>query len=54
LQIKPAVPEGFDRWLEANTYKQRQPGYRTVAVALPLGDITSDQLRDLADLPRLH
>ena len=52
LQIQPAVPEGYDRWLDANTYQQRQPGYRTVAIALPLGDITADQLRALADLAR--
>ncbi len=54
LQIQPAAPEGFERWLEANTYQQRQPGYRTVAIALPLGDITSDQLRVLADLARQY
>ncbi len=54
LQIQPAGPEGFGKWLESNTYEQRQAGYRTVAVALPLGDITSDQLRSLADLARQY
>lgn len=47
-------PEGFDAWRETNVYQQRQAGYVTVTVALPLGDITADQLRGLADLARKH
>ncbi|MEO7653832.1 MAG: nitrite/sulfite reductase, partial [Bryobacteraceae bacterium] len=35
-------------------YQQRQAGYSTVTVALPLGDITSDQLRVLADVARAY
>ena len=31
-----------------------QAGYATVTVALPLGDITSDQLRALADIARKY
>ncbi len=44
--------EGYARWLKTNTREQRQAGYVTVTVALPLGDITADQLRDLADIVR--
>ncbi|MGH7213339.1 MAG: nitrite/sulfite reductase, partial [Tepidisphaeraceae bacterium] len=43
-------PEGFDAWHQTNVYKQRQPGYAVATVTLPLGDITSDQLRALANL----
>ena len=42
----------FKKWLKFNTRPQRQPGYVTVTVALPLGDITANQLRSLADLVR--
>src|SRR5882724_2896649 len=52
LQIGAARPEGYDAWSKSNVYTQRQAGYATVTVALPLGDITSDQLRKLADLAR--
>jgi sulfite reductase (ferredoxin) len=40
------------RWAATNVYAQRQPGYSTVTVALPLGDIAADQLRALADIAR--
>jgi sulfite reductase (ferredoxin) len=54
LEIQPVRPEGFDEWLRTNVYHQRQAGYATVTVALPLGDITSDQLRKLADIVRKY
>lgn len=44
--------EAFDRWKKTNTRPQRQEGYVVVTVALPLGDITANQLRDLADIAR--
>jgi sulfite reductase beta subunit-like hemoprotein/uncharacterized protein (UPF0332 family) len=44
--------EGLERWLQTNTRPQKQPGYVTVTVALPLGDITANQLRALADIVR--
>jgi len=56
LQIKSASaadPE-FQTWYDTNVYGQRQAGYATVTVALPLGDITSDQLRALADIARKY
>ena len=43
---------GFKRWLATNTRPQKQPGYVVVTVALPLGDITANQLRSLADVVR--
>lgn len=42
----------FKKWLKFNTRPQRQPGYVTITVALPLGDITANQLRSLADIVR--
>ena len=47
-----SVPEGFERWRKTNTRAQKQAGYAVVTVALPLGDITADQLRALADIVR--
>ena len=43
-------PEGYDEWAVTNVYPQRQSGYATVTVKLPLGDASSDQMRALADL----
>ncbi|MGA2248328.1 MAG: nitrite/sulfite reductase [Verrucomicrobiota bacterium] len=40
----------LQEWLRANVRHQRQTGYVTCAVTLPLGDITADQLRALADI----
>ena len=42
----------LQQWLKSNTRPQRQAGYVTVIVALPLGDITANQLRSLADIVR--
>jgi len=44
--------EAFRRWVKTNTRAQKKPGYLTVTVALPLGDITANQLRSLADAVR--
>lgn len=44
--------ERYNRWIKTNLREQRQEGYVTATVALPLGDLTSDQLRDLADIVR--
>lgn len=43
-------PEGFDAWASTNVYEQRQPGYAVATVTLPLGDLTSAQMRSLADI----
>jgi sulfite reductase (ferredoxin) len=54
IEIQAARPEGFQEWHKTNVYRQRQPGYATVTIALPLGDITADQLRTVADLARKY
>ncbi len=49
-----ARPEGFEAWAATNVYQQRQQGYATVTIALPLGDLTSHQARELADITRKY
>ena len=48
------VPEGFREWHETNVYAQRQPGYSVVTINLPLGDLTSRQMFQLADIARKY
>jgi sulfite reductase (ferredoxin) len=43
-------PEGFDDWAATNVYRQRQSGYSTITVFCPLGDLSADQMRKLADI----
>jgi sulfite reductase (ferredoxin) len=51
----PKAPAGrFAQWLKTNTRAQKDAGYVTVTVALPLGDITANQLRALADIVRRY
>jgi sulfite reductase (ferredoxin) len=42
----------FQRWYKTNVFHQKQDGYATATITLPLGDITSDQLRSVADISR--
>ncbi len=42
----------FQQWKSTNIYHQRQQGFVAVTIALPLGDITSTQMRRLADVVR--
>lgn len=46
--------EEFKAWYKANVYHQKQQGYKSVTIALPLGDITAHQLRALADIARKY
>ncbi len=61
IQEPPLLPGGkapllgsasYQRWVKTNTRPQKQEGYSVVTIALPLGDITSGQLRSLADIAR--
>ncbi len=40
----------YRQWCASNVYRQRQQGYATVTVRLPLGDLTSWQMRRLAEI----
>src|SRR6185369_4130028 len=42
----------FQRWYQTNIFHQKQKGYVTATITLPLGDITADQLRAVADISR--
>ena len=44
--------KAFLAWHKTNVRPQRQDGYAVATVKLPLGDITSDQMRSLADIAR--
>lgn len=52
LLRKGRYPAGFEAWRATNVYQQRQSGYSLVTINCPLGDLTSSQLRSLADLAR--
>ncbi|MCS6869707.1 MAG: nitrite/sulfite reductase [Thermus sp.] len=45
---------GFDAWRRTNLFRQKQEGFYTVTVRLPLGDITPEGLRALADLAETY
>jgi sulfite reductase (ferredoxin) len=47
-----ALPEGFAAWRETNVVPQAQDGYVMALITLPLGDLTSEQGRALADVAR--
>ena len=47
-------PAGFDQWSFTNVYRQRQPGYVVATVVLPLGDLTSQQMRALAEIAQRY
>jgi len=47
-------PAGFEAWSRSNLYHQKQDGYVVATVTLPLGDMTADQARALADMARKY
>ena len=47
-------PDGFAEWFATNVTEQAQDGYAVVTLNLPLGDLTSEQARALADLSRAY
>jgi len=49
-----ARPSGFDRWQETNVTAQRQTGYSMATITLPLGDLTSRQMRQLASIAEAY
>ena len=52
---EPVAPaQGFENWVKTNVYRQRQPGFAAASVTLPLGDISSYQLRQLATICRRY
>lgn len=45
---------GFEEWRRTNLFRQKQEGFYTVTVRLPLGDITPEGLRALADIAETY
>ena len=46
------LPEGYEEWLTTNVLAQKQGGFRTVTIQCPLGDVTAEQMRAVAQLAR--
>ena len=46
--------EGYEHWLRTNVYRQRQQGFAVATIALPLGDLTAVQTRQLAEIARRY
>lgn len=44
----------YQRWLDTNTFQQRQRGWYAVTVRCPLGDISADKLRTIAEVARTY
>lgn len=44
----------FKNWFATNVVPQRQKDFYTVTISLPLGDITSNQMRDLANVAQKY
>jgi sulfite reductase (NADPH) hemoprotein beta-component len=44
----------FARWRASNARPQKQAGFASVTVTLPLGDVTAEQLRLVAELAQAH
>jgi len=47
-EVGSSLPDGYARWYKTNTFSQKQDGYRSVFIALEAGDLTANQLRELA------
>ena len=54
LTVNGKRPRRLRRWEATNVYQQRQAGYAVVTVTCPLGDLTSEQMRALADIARRY
>src|SRR5690606_7345853 len=46
------LPEGYEAWAQHNVKPQKQEGYSSIIVKMPLGDFTPKQGRGLADIAR--
>ena len=55
LSLNGAQPRpGFAQWYGSNVYRQVQPGYSAITLHVPLGDFTSRQGFQLADIARKY
>jgi sulfite reductase (NADPH) hemoprotein beta-component len=52
-QVRPMFPVmngDYSRWLQTNVRPQKQAGYVIIGTTVPLGDLTGEQMRVIADL----
>ena len=54
LPVLQAGDEAYARWRSTNVQPQKQFGFTTVVATVPLGDLTSEQMRVLGDLGRAY
>ncbi len=54
LPVLQAGDEAYARWRSTNVRPQKQFGFATVVATVPLGDLTSEQMRVLGDLGRAY
>jgi sulfite reductase (NADPH) hemoprotein beta-component len=54
LPVLQAGDEAYARWRTTNVRPQKQFGFVTVVATVPLGDLTSDQMRVLGDLSKAY
>jgi sulfite reductase beta subunit-like hemoprotein len=54
LPVLNSSDESYTRWRSTNVRPQKQFGYVTAIVTVPLGDLTSAQMRVLGDLARAY
>lgn len=50
--LPPSGDPRFSHWLRTNAFAQKQAGYYAGTILLPLGDISAEQLRGVANLAR--
>lgn len=50
----PQENETYKRWLSQNTSSQKQEGYNYIEIFLELGDITADQIKNLAEIVKKY
>jgi sulfite reductase beta subunit-like hemoprotein len=49
-----AGDDAYNRWRQTNVRPQKQFGYVTATVTVPLGDLTSEQMRVISELARAY
>jgi len=54
VPVLNSTDEAYQRWRETNVRPQKQFGFVTAIVTVPLGDLTSEQMRVVGDLARAY
>jgi len=54
VPVLNSTDDAYQRWRETNVRPQKQLGFVTAIVTVPLGDLTSEQMRVVGDLARAY